>query len=90
MRAMPIAAWIAAAAVMAPVTVAANPVKSLYTTIELKANFLGTARDGVVACEANLIHGGRTTQVWDARVTSEQAGKTIALFRCTQMLLYPK
>jgi uncharacterized protein (TIGR00369 family) len=61
-----------------------------FTTIELKANFLGTARDGGVACEARLVHGGRTTQVWDAVVTDEASGKTIALFRCTQMVLYPR
>ncbi|PVM87280.1 competence protein ComA [Caulobacter radicis] len=61
-----------------------------FTTIELKSNFLGTARDGGVACEAKLIHGGRNTQVWDAVVTAEGTGKTIALFRCTQMILYPK
>lgn len=61
-----------------------------FTTIELKANFLGTAREGAVACEARLVHGGRTTQVWDAEVKDAATGKTIALFRCTQMLLYPK
>lgn len=56
-----------------------------FTTIELKSNFLGTARDGVLACEARAIHLGKSTQVWDATVTA--AGKTLALFRCTQMLL---
>lgn len=61
-----------------------------FTTIELKSNFLGTTREGGVSVEASLVHGGRTTQVWDAVVKSEAAGKTIALFRCTQMLLYPK
>lgn len=60
-----------------------------FTTIELKSNFLGTAREGVVDCEARLVHGGRTTQVWDATVTHRESGKTIALFRCTQMILYP-
>ena len=59
-----------------------------FTTIELKSNFLGTAREGIVECEARLAHGGRTTQVWDATVTG--GGKTIALFRCTQMVLYPR
>lgn len=58
-----------------------------FTTIELKTNFLGTARDGSVTCEARLQHGGRTTQVWDATVRAGE--KTIALFRCTQLLLYP-
>ena len=62
-----------------------------FTTIELKSNFLGTAREGDgVACEARLAHGGRTTQVWDAEVKAEATGKTIALFRCTQMILYPR
>jgi acyl-coenzyme A thioesterase PaaI-like protein len=41
-------------------------------------------------CEAKLVHGGRNTQVWDAEVKDEVTGKTIALFRCTQMILYPK
>jgi 1,4-dihydroxy-2-naphthoyl-CoA hydrolase len=58
-----------------------------FTTIELKTNFLGTALDGTLACESSLVHGGRTTQVWDATVTNE-AGKKLALFRCTQLLLY--
>jgi uncharacterized protein (TIGR00369 family) len=57
-----------------------------FTTIELKTNFLGTARDGVLDCAATLVHGGRTTQVWDATVRSGE--KTIALFRCTQLVLY--
>jgi len=46
--------------------------------------------EGGISCEARLLHSGRTTQVWDADVKSEAAGKTIALFRCTQMLLYPR
>jgi len=58
-----------------------------FTTAELKSNFIGTALEGAVTCEARLVHGGRTTQVWDAEVKSEATGKTIALFRCTQMIL---
>jgi uncharacterized protein (TIGR00369 family) len=61
-----------------------------YTTIELKANLLGTARHGRIECEARLVHGGRSTQVWDAGVRALESGKTIALFRCTQMILYPQ
>jgi 1,4-dihydroxy-2-naphthoyl-CoA hydrolase len=59
-----------------------------FTTIELKSNFLGTARDGAVLCRATPAHLGRTTQVWDAVVTNEADGKVIALFRCTQMVLW--
>jgi uncharacterized protein (TIGR00369 family) len=61
-----------------------------FTTIELKSNFLGTAREGFIDCEATMVHAGRTTQVWDAKVTARSSGRAIALFRCTQMLLYPK
>jgi len=59
-----------------------------FTTIELKANFLGTARAGAIACRATPVHLGRTTQVWDAVVTNEASGARIALFRCTQMILW--
>ena len=61
-----------------------------FTTIELKSNFLGSAKGGVLAVEATLVHGGRQTQVWDATVTRVEDGKAVALFRCTQMVLYPK
>jgi len=58
-----------------------------FTTIELKTNFIGTAREGMLQCEARRSHGGRTTQVWDATVRDAVA-KTLALFRCTQLILY--
>ncbi|RZI40851.1 PaaI family thioesterase [Herbaspirillum sp. HC18] len=61
-----------------------------FTTIELKSNFLGTAREGVIECEAKAVHAGRTTQVWDALVKQRDTGKLIATFRCTQMILWPK
>jgi uncharacterized protein (TIGR00369 family) len=60
-----------------------------FTTVELKSNHLGTARDGVIDCVARPLHLGKTTQVWDAVVTSRETGRTLALFRCTQMVLYP-
>jgi uncharacterized protein (TIGR00369 family) len=60
-----------------------------FTTIELKTNFLGTALDGTVSCRSALVHGGRTTQVWDATV-EDDAEKVLALFRCTQLILYPR
>jgi len=61
-----------------------------FTTIEIKSNFLSTARDGTVECTAVPAHRGRTTQVWDATITHRETGKTLALFRCTQLLLYPQ
>jgi uncharacterized protein (TIGR00369 family) len=61
-----------------------------FTTIELKTNFLGTAREGRLHVVAGNQHAGRTTQVWDAVVTHEGSGRTIALFRCTQSVLWPR
>ena len=61
-----------------------------FTTAEVKANFVGTVRDGEVLCTARLLHGGRTTQVWDASVTAAATGKLMAVFRCTQIMLYPR
>ena len=61
-----------------------------FTTVELKSNFLGTAREGAIACRATPVHLGRTTQVWDALVANEANEAKIALFRCTQMVLWPK
>jgi len=61
-----------------------------FTTVELKTNFLGTAREGTIAATAYAAHLGSSTQVWDAVVTRKANGRTIALFRCTQMILYPK
>ena len=59
-------------------------------TIELKSNYLGTVREGGIFCVATAMHLGRNTQVWDAKVSDEQTGKVIALFRCTQMNLFSK
>jgi uncharacterized protein (TIGR00369 family) len=61
----------------------------LFTTIELKCNFMGTVKPpAVVTCEARLVHGGKTTQVWDAVVKDSEKNKLIAIFRCTQLIIY--
>jgi uncharacterized protein (TIGR00369 family) len=61
-----------------------------FTTIELKSNFTGTLLEGTMLAEAEMIHGGRTTQVWDAVVSDETTGRKLAYFRATQMILYPR
>lgn len=61
-----------------------------FTTIELKTNFTGTLLEGAMLAEARMIHGGRTTQVWDAEVSEEASGRPLAHFRATQMILYPR
>jgi uncharacterized protein (TIGR00369 family) len=61
-----------------------------FTTIELKSNHLGTAREGVIDCVATALHLGTTTHVWDAVVRRRDTDRVIALFRCTQLILYPR
>ncbi len=61
-----------------------------FTTVELKSNHLATARDGTLHCVARAVHLGRTTQVWDATVSHLESGRTLVLFRCTQMVLYER
>ncbi|WP_310634274.1 MULTISPECIES: PaaI family thioesterase [unclassified Paraburkholderia] len=63
------------------------PTAKNFTTVELKSNFVGTAREGTLSVVATGVHLGRSTQIWDATVTGPD-GKTTALFRCTQMVLY--
>ena len=57
-----------------------------FTTIELKTNFVRSVKEGTITCEATLVHGGRTTQIWDATVRDPD-GRAMALFRCTQLIL---
>lgn len=62
-----------------------------FTTIELKSNFLSSARVGErVLCRCTPVHLGRQIQVWDAIVENEMTSRTMALFRCTQMVLHPR
>ena len=61
-----------------------------FTTLELKSNHLATAREGTIVSRATPLHLGRTTQVWDAVVSHKETEKTLAMFRCTQLVLYRK
>ncbi len=61
-----------------------------FTTVELKSNHVGTAGEGSIFCRATPVHLGRTTQVWDALISVEGSDRKIALFRCTQMILWPQ
>lgn len=61
-----------------------------FTTVELKSNHMGTLLEGELRCTASPVHTGRSTQVWDARVFDPAGDRTVAVFRCTQMVLWPK
>lgn len=59
-----------------------------FTTLELKSNFVGAAKEGVLICESKAEHLGKTTQVWSVEVRLQESGKKVALFSCTQLILY--
>jgi 1,4-dihydroxy-2-naphthoyl-CoA hydrolase len=61
-----------------------------FTTIELKSNFINTAYEGTLRCEAVPLHQGRTTQIWNAQVTHVEGNRVLAEFRCTQLVLWPQ
>jgi uncharacterized protein (TIGR00369 family) len=62
-----------------------------FTTVESKANFMSSAREGeVVIGSASPLHLGSTTQVWDATATNDTSGRAMAAYRCTQLILYPR
>ena len=61
-----------------------------FTTIETKTNFLSTVRAGSIQAIAKPLHWGRSTQVWDTRVSSTENGQLLTCYRCTQMVLWPK
>lgn len=60
-----------------------------FTTVDLSCNLLRAVTSGTLTCEATLLHAGRTTQIWDATLTDEQ-GRSVSVFRCTELILYPQ
>ena len=59
-----------------------------FTTMELKSNFLGAIREGTLECTGIPEHLGRSSQVWRAEVRNKETQKKIAIFSCTQLILY--
>jgi uncharacterized protein (TIGR00369 family) len=59
-------------------------------TIESKTNFIGGAAEGsVVTGEATPVHRGKTTQVWQTRITSAE-GRLVAIVTQTQIVMPPR
>jgi uncharacterized protein (TIGR00369 family) len=55
-------------------------------TIESKTNFFASGRSGIVRAEATPLHKGRSTTVWQTRVTDE-SGRLLSLTIQTQAVL---
>lgn len=68
-------------------TVASMPQGATTATLESKTNFVGGAPSGsTVTGEATPVHKGRTTQVWQTRITGAE-GKLVALVTQTQIVM---
>ncbi|MBW5446441.1 hotdog fold thioesterase [Cohnella sp. CFH 77786] len=50
--------------------------------MEINANHLRSKKDGIVTATATPFHKGRTTMVWDIRITDED-NRLICISRCT-------
>lgn len=59
-----------------------DPVKQFTVGLEINANHIRGKRDGIVTAVGTPLHKGRTTMVWDIKITDEQ-GKLICVSRCT-------
>lgn len=67
-------------------TLASLPLTKQFTTIELKINYLRAARTGTLHAEARLLHGGRTTQVWEADVRDDE-NRSVSRSLHTQLVI---
>ena len=56
------------------------------TTLESKTNFFAAGREGVIRAESTPVHRGRTTQVWQTRVT-DASGRLLSMTIQTQLVL---
>ncbi len=56
--------------------------KEMVVGLEINANHLRAARDGIVTGTARALHVGRSTQVWEIRIENE-AGKPVCISRLT-------
>jgi len=59
--------------------------KVIPVGLEMNTNHIRSATDGYVYAIAELIHGGRSTQVWNINLVDDQ-DKLISVMRGTMML----
>ena len=61
-----------------------------FITVQASCSFTSALRAGIGVCTARLLHGGHSSQVWDAEFLDESNGRLLASFRCTQIFQYPR
>lgn len=54
--------------------------------IEIAANHVKSVRDGYVYAHASIVHKGRTTQLWQIKITNEE-GALVSLIKLTTLTL---
>lgn len=57
--------------------------------LEINANHIRAKKDGIVTAVATVLHQGRTTMVWDIKITDEN-DKLICTSRCTLAVIKRK
>jgi 1,4-dihydroxy-2-naphthoyl-CoA hydrolase len=63
-----------------------DPATQAVVGIEVNANHIKGVRSGTVTATGTVVHQGRTTHVWDIRVTDEQ-GALVAVCRITNLII---
>ncbi|GGN62082.1 MULTISPECIES: hotdog fold thioesterase [Oceanobacillus] len=51
--------------------------------LEINANHIRSVRDGNVTAVGKPLHIGRTTHIWEVKITDEATGKLVCVSRCT-------
>lgn len=62
------------------------PKNKLAVGLEINANHIRPKRDGLIKATAVPLHKGRTTMIWDIKITDEQE-KLICISRCTMSIV---
>ena len=65
----------------------ADPTRQGCVGLEINANHLKGVRDGWVRGRATPLHVGRSTQVWEIRITHEETGALVCISRITMAVI---
>ena len=71
-------------------TLALLPKGSSTVTSELKMNFISNIKGGAAVAEAQLLHQGRLTMVWEIKVRDEKSRKLLAVCTGTFFVFSPQ
>ncbi len=63
--------------------------KTNVVGIEVNANHIKSAKSGYVYCTAKLVHEGRTTHLWEAKIVND-ANELVCVGRLTVLIKHKK